>query len=117
MSYERKKLGQIGEDLALEFLLNKKYKLIKRNLRLKVGEIDLLMSEKDTLVVVEVKTKSNNRFGLPQEEVDWHKRHKLTLLSQEVLQKYPEAKIRIDVVAVDESTKRIDHIISAVEGI
>lgn len=117
MTFERKKLGNLGEDLALEFLLKKKYKLIKRNLRLKVGEIDLLMQDKETLVIVEVKTKSNKRYGLPQEEVDWHKQYKLRQLAKALTQKFPDAKIRIDVVGIEESTNSIEHFINAVEGV
>lgn len=115
MSFQRKKLGFAGEDLALEFLQKKGFFLIGRNISLKFGEIDLLMKDKDTLVVVEVKTKSNAKFGLPQEEVDFHKKHKLILLARAVAQKFPEAKIRIDVVAIDESANSLDHVINAVE--
>lgn len=117
MSLERKKLGNFGEDLALEFLLKKKYKLIKRNLRLKVGEIDLLMQDKETLVIVEVKTKTDKRYGLPQEEVDYHKQRKLRQLAGALTQLFPEAKIRIDVVAIEESINLVEHIINAVESV
>lgn len=115
MSFARKKLGQTGEDLALEYLQKKGYFLLGRNIRLKFGEIDLLMKDKNTLVVVEVKTKSNPNFGLPQEEVDNHKKHKLILLARAVAQKFPDSKIRIDVVAVDERLETLDHVINAIE--
>jgi len=115
MTYISKQLGSTGEDLALKYLEKKGFLLIGRNIRLKFGEIDLLMKDKDTLVVVEVKTKSALDFGLPQEEVDFHKKKKLILLARAVSQKFPESKIRIDVVAVDESSKKLDHISNAVE--
>jgi len=115
MSFQGKTLGKSGEDLACQFLLEKGYFLVGRNISLKFGEIDLLMKDKDTLVVVEVKTKSTLDFGLPQEEVDFHKKKKLILLARAVSQKFPESKIRIDVVAVDESSKKLDHISNAVE--
>jgi putative endonuclease len=117
MSFERKKLGASGEDSALEFLIKKHFLLVARNLRLHCGEIDLLMQDGQTLVIVEVKTKSNLTFGLPQEEVDWHKQYKLRQLAAALAQKFPQRDIRIDVVAVDESTNSIDHIVSAVEGV
>ncbi len=51
------KIGQIGENLACQYLLNKKYKIIDRNCRYKWGEIDIVCKAKDgTLVFVEVKT-------------------------------------------------------------
>lgn len=116
MSFQRKKLGASGEDLALKFLRKKGFSLIGQNVRLFCGEIDLLMQDKNTLVIVEVKTKSNLNFGLPQEEVDWHKQRKLRQLAGALAQKFPVRQIRIDVVAVDESNDSVDHIVNAVEG-
>ena len=115
MTFQRKKLGKSGEDAALEYLQKKGYFLIGRNVKLFCGEIDLLMKDKKALVVVEVKTKSNRLFGLPQEEVDFHKKRKLLQLAKALTQKFPDAPIRIDVVAIDESADRVDHIINAVE--
>lgn len=115
MTFERKNLGNKGEDLALKYLQKKGYFLLGRNIKFKFGEIDLFMKDGKTLVVVEVKTKSNPLFGLPQEEVDAHKKHKLILLSRTVAQKFPDTPIRIDVVAVDERLDLIDHIVNAVE--
>lgn len=115
MTFERKSLGSYGEKLALDYLKKKGYKLIGQNIRLFCGEIDLLMQDKKTLVMVEVKTKSDLRFGLPQEMVDFRKQRKLLQLAKALMQKYPEKNIRIDVVAIDESSGIIDHIISAVE--
>ncbi len=116
MTLQRKKLGAAGEDLALKYLQKKHYLLIARNLRLFCGEIDLLMQDKETLVIVEVKTKSNLNYGLPQEEVDFHKQKKLLQLASALMQKMPDKNIRIDVIAVDESQNSLDHIINAVSG-
>jgi len=115
MTFQRKNLGKVGEDLALEYLKNKGYKEIKRNLKLFCGEIDLLMDDGTDLVICEVKTKSSDEFGLPQEEVDYFKRKKLLQLAKALWQLYPSHSIRIDVVAVDSSNKKIDHIVNAVE--
>lgn len=115
MTLQRKKLGSEGEDLALEFLKRKGYKEIRRNLKLYCGEIDLLMADGLILVICEVKTKSSNEFGAPQEEVDYFKKKKLIQLAKALWQLYPNHSIRIDVVAVDVASKTIDHIINAVE--
>jgi putative endonuclease len=115
MSYESKKLGNEGEDLALAFLEKKGYKLIKRNLRLFCGEIDLLMADGETLVICEVKTKSSNEFGVPQEEVDFFKKRKLVQLGKALWQLYPGHSIRIDVVAINTENKSVEHILNAVE--
>lgn len=115
MSLERKELGRKGEEIALKFLEGKGFSLLQKNLRLKIGEIDLLMLDKETLVVVEVKTKTSSRYSLPQERVDRHKQAKLVSLAKAVWKNFPKRKIRIDVVAVDESRNFVDHIINAVE--
>lgn len=115
MTFKRKSLGSYGEQKALNFLKKKGYKLLGQNIRLFCGEIDLLMTDKKTLVVVEVKTKSNLDFGLPQEMVNFRKQKKLLQLAKVLMQKYPDKNIRIDVVSIDESSGIIDHIINAVE--
>ena len=114
MTFDRKALGKKGEDLACEFLEKKGYKLLKKNLRLFCGEIDLLMEDGKDLVICEVKTKSSDEYGVPQEEVDFFKKKKLVQLGKALWQLYPEHSIRIDVLAVDGDNK-IDHIVNAVE--
>ena len=109
-------LGKIGENLALEYLSKKGYRLLARNLRLFCGEIDILMQEKDSLIIVEVKTKTTSHFATPQEQVHYKKQQKLRQLARALESKFPKRPIRIDVVAVDEEAGKIDHIISAVEG-
>ena len=113
MSFARKKLGQSGEDLALEYLQKKHYHLIERNLRLFCGEIDLLMQDGQTLVIVEVKTKSNTNLGLAEEEVDYHKQKKLLTLARALICQFPHQSVRIDVVAINNG--QINHVINAVE--
>jgi len=114
MNYHNKQVGDKGEELAKEFLEKKGYKFLKQKLRLFCGEIDLLMQQKDTLIIVEVKAKSSDEFGTPQEEVDFFKKKKLVQLGKALWQLYPSHAIRIDVVAVDENDK-IEHIENAVE--
>lgn len=113
MSDQRKILGASGEDQALEYLINKGYKLFGRNIRLFCGEIDLLMQDENDLVIVEVKTKSSSVFGLASDMITLKKKRKLLQLAKALWQKYPKHNIRVDVVAIDED--KIDHIISAVE--
>lgn len=114
MTYHNKNLGDQGEELAKEYLEKKGYKFLKQKLKLFCGEIDLLMQKGDILIIVEVKTKSSDEFGAPQEEVDFFKKKKLTQLGKALWQLYPSHSIRIDVVAVDENDK-IEHIENAVE--
>ena len=113
MSYQRKALGDWGEDAAAEYLAKKNYKILGRKVRTRVGEIDLLAQEGMTVVVVEVKAKADASRGAPEEMVDWKKQRKLIRLAKEVNQKFPAFGIRIDVVAIE--GKEIRHHVNAVE--
>jgi putative endonuclease len=61
--------GKSGEELAMGFLKENGYKILARNYKTKLGEIDIVAREKDAYCFVEVKTRRSDRFGLPQEAV------------------------------------------------
>src|SRR5688572_24696728 len=65
----KKNFGNIGEDLACNYLLKLGYKIIGRNFRIRGGEIDIVASDKEILVFVEVKARFNHKFGLPIESI------------------------------------------------
>jgi putative endonuclease len=115
MSFLRKQLGASGEDLAEKFLKKKGFKILGRNIRLKVGEIDILAEEGGDLVMVEVKTKTTRSFGKPYEEVDYFKQKKLHQLARALNQQYPHKNLRIDVVSVQiEKEIKVEHLKGAV---
>lgn len=93
MKDARQELGNIGEDQALQYLKNKGYVLIGRNLRLFCGEIDLLMRDKKDLVIVEVKTKSSKDFGLAADMITYKKKRKLLQLAKALWQKFPKKRL------------------------
>ena len=116
---ENKKTGDIGEEIATEYLKNIGYKIIDRNLKLICGEIDILAKDKKDLVIVEVKTVRGSGFGLAQELVRFKKQKKLRQLGRALEQKYPNSTIRVDVVGVDlsnPSDPQFEHINNAVEA-
>jgi len=116
MSFVRKRLGAIGEQMATEFLENQGYTISGANIRVKVGEIDILAQDGETTVIVEVKLKTNLKFGHPAEMVHYFKQRKLILLARELMLKYPNRQIRIDVLAIDASIRppRVEHFVNAV---
>ena len=63
-------LGNIGENKAVEHLLNKGYVIIEKNYMTIYGEIDIIAKFKDTIVFIEVKSRTSNNFGVPSEAVD-----------------------------------------------
>ncbi|MBK8747925.1 MAG: YraN family protein [Saprospiraceae bacterium] len=73
MTKESKKLGERGEAIAADYLLKKGYSILERNWRWKRAEIDLIAMRENTLVMVEVKTRSYTFFGTPDAFVTDHK--------------------------------------------
>ncbi len=72
-----KHIGDYGENAAQEYLENKGYEILKRNFRLKCGEIDIIAEDNGCIVFVEVKTRKSNLFGEPGEYVDRRKQERV----------------------------------------
>lgn len=95
-------LGDRGERLAARVLKRKGYRILARQCRGRLGELDLVALDGDCLVFVEVKTRSTDRAGRPGEAVDRNKRGRLTraalawLKSRNLL----EHRSRFDIVAI-----------------
>lgn len=103
MTDTRKVLGNTGEDIALEYLINLGYKLKDRNFRIRSGEIDLIMTDKNTLVFIEVRTKTSSFFGSPLETVNSTKRRKIVNVAKFYLHRFygnREIECRFDVVGI-----------------
>lgn len=103
--------GEQAEKLAERFLLAQGLQLKARNFRCKAGEIDLIMQHGDTLVFVEVRYRSNPRFGSAADSVDRRKRTKLIRAAGVFLAPRSElAKMicRFDVIAVGNTTNAIE---------
>ncbi|WP_294348485.1 YraN family protein [Sphingobacterium sp.] len=93
--------GNWGEQMAMEYLIEKGYKIVLRNWRFKNLEVDLIVMDKDTLVFVEVKTRSGTDFGEPYEFVDVKKQRRLIRAAQAyILKTHYIGELRFDVVAI-----------------
>lgn len=93
--------GSDGEVAALQYLLQQRYYLIKRNWRYKHLEVDLIMKDGMQLVFVEVKTRSGSDFGLPYEAVTWQKQRKLSQAATIYIRQHRyEGEIRFDIVSI-----------------
>lgn len=73
-------LGQKGEEFAAEYLLAKGYKIVQRNWRTRYGELDIIAHDGDTVVAVEVKTRSGTGYGAPLEAITYAKARRLKRL-------------------------------------
>jgi len=114
-----KPLGSKGEDLAVRFLQKKGYRIIVRNYKTPVGEIDIIARDGDTIVFIEVKTRTDISFGYPFEAVNKRKRQKLKNLALLYLKRQgKESPVRFDVLSIfcmDNGKKDIEHIKDAFE--
>jgi len=105
---ERKELGRKGEEKALRFLKKRGYRIIERNYVCKMGEMDIIAKEKDTLVFIEVKTRTSTEFGPPQLAVNSAKQRQLSKVALNYLKEkqFEDVKARFDVVAILLEQKR-----------
>ncbi|NQU21862.1 MAG: YraN family protein [Candidatus Nealsonbacteria bacterium] len=101
--WPRRSLGQRGEAVAARYLRRRRYKVLARGRRLRGGELDLVMLDRDgTIVFVEVKTRRSQDAGHPAEAVNAVKQRKLTRLAVMFLKRHGllERAARFDVVAI-----------------
>ena len=73
----KQKIGKIGEEMAKRYLKKKGYKILEHNYYLRGGEIDLIAQKGEILVFVEVKTRTSNQFGAPEESINYFKQKRL----------------------------------------
>lgn len=110
---EHNELGKLGEELAVDFLIENKYKILEKNYRYLKAEVDIIAQKKDVLAVVEVKTRSTDYFGDPQDFVN-PKKIKLLLsaIDHYVVEKDLDVEVRFDIIAIIHQKKetKIEHL-------
>lgn len=111
--HQHNKLGNEGEDLVVEYLAGKGYKIKHRNWHFGHKEIDIVAMDKEMLVIVEVKTRTSNYWEDPKEAVKRKKQKRLIEAADAYVQNYNiNAEVRFDIVSVilQGSNKTIEHI-------
>ena len=94
-------LGKEGEALAAKWLEEKGYTLLHKNWRHAHSEVDIIASKEQVLHFIEVKTRRNQKFGLPEESVDEKKIRTLFIASEAYQHQYPEWKrVQYNVLSV-----------------
>jgi putative endonuclease len=122
VSTARQLRGQEAEALACDFLIGQGLELLERNYRRRLGELDLVLRDRDTLVIVEVRTRTRSDYGGAAASVDGWKRRRLVRAAQQLLQQRRElARLaaRFDVVVVHGTgteTPRVEWIRHAFEA-
>ena len=99
-----RRFGDHGEDLAAAYLEKNGYRIMARQVRVgRMGELDLICRQGATIVFVEVKTRSSDAFGTPEDAMGQWKRNRFRRSIESWLLSHhlSEAAFRADVVAVD----------------
>lgn len=106
MSKEGISLGGKGEDLAVNLLKNNGYKILYRNYKTKLGEIDIIAKDKGVICFVEVKTRRSDRFGSGSEAVFKAKQRQIAKAALSFLKEkgFLDKRARFDVVSLDLSS-------------
>jgi putative endonuclease len=99
-----REIGSYGERVALDFLRQQGYRVLEKNYRCCLGEIDFITEDKNTLVFIEIKFRQNKTYGLPQEAVTYHKQKQIIRVALHYLKKknivHSRPLIRFDVVSI-----------------
>lgn len=93
--------GQIGEQIAKQFLTNQGYQVLETNWRFKHCEVDLICKKDNELIFVEVKTRTGKQFGEPEESVTKKKQLLLAKAADEyIYQNQFDGEIRFDIISI-----------------
>ena len=93
--------GINGEQIAENFLLKKGYFILHRNWRHEKKEVDLIVTNKDILIFVEVKTRSSTGFGLPEDFVTYQKQQHMANAADAYIEiMNHEGEVRFDIISV-----------------
>lgn len=113
-----KKLGNIGEQIASNYLIALGYTIIKRNYRIKIGEIDIIAQKDDTIVFVEVKTRYSLKYGYGLESITASKRKTIRKIAEFYYSRLynKNLKARIDVVDIVMGTSTVPDKIRHIEN-
>lgn len=106
MQTQDQQFGADSESMAVTFLKENGYKIIERNYRTKIGEIDIIAKDKDTIVFIEVKARKSKAYN-PKEAVTSSKKRKISMVALYYLKSTRQInkRARFDVVAIDSAKK------------
>jgi len=107
-------IGKLSESIAREYLEDKGYNIIKQNYKTKYSEIDLIAEKDKELVFIEVRSKTGENFGTPEDTLNKRKLRKVRMNAMAyVNRKNWKGPYRIDAICIvlnqDNSVKRLDH--------
>jgi putative endonuclease len=110
-------IGKWGEDTAVEYLTQRRYEIVARNARTPYGEIDIIAKQGDVTIFVEVKARTSNKMGLPEESITPRKREHMLAAADHYAAEHAIDHWQIDVLAIEGKpplNPKITHFESAI---
>ena len=114
-----KDIGNLSETLAIDYLKQKKYKILDINFKNRFGEIDIISKKDDLIIIIEVKGRFSSNYGFPSESVNISKQKKIIAVTNSYLHinNLYKRNIRFDVIEIFlnhmTNSYEINHIIDA----
>ena len=100
MSHNQR-IGKWGEETAAEYLTQRGYEIVARNIRTPYGEIDVIAKQNDIIIFVEVKTRTSNKMGLPEESITPRKREHMFAAADHYAAEHDIDHWQIDVISIE----------------
>ena len=95
------RIGKWGEDVASEHLTQRGYEIIGRNVRTPYGEIDVIAKQDNITIFVEVKTRTSNKMGLPEESITPRKQEHMIACAEHYAAENEIDHWQIDVISIE----------------
>lgn len=114
----KKTEGQRGEEIACKALKKKGYRILDKNFSCRHGELDIVAEDNDVVCFIEVKARSSEDYGLPEEAVTHWKKRKLlnTAFVYIEKKKIKDRDMRFDIISVDLKTRKATILKDAFEA-
>lgn len=119
MADERQLRGLAAEERAAQYLSAAGLAVLQRNYRCRMGELDLVARQHNTLVIAEVRLRSNTRYGGAAASITWSKRRRIVRATRHLLARYPSLQkcaVRFDAVLIDGNGESIEWIKGAFDA-
>lgn len=111
------RIGKWGEEIAASYLTQRGYDVVARNVRTPYGEIDIVAKQSETIIFVEVKTRTSDKMGLPEESITARKRQHMLSAAEHYAAENEIDHWQIDVIAIEGkpgSTPKITYFENAI---
>ncbi|MGD2058456.1 MAG: YraN family protein [Anaerolineales bacterium] len=102
-------IGAWGEEQAVRYLVQNGYRVLARNYRIWEGELDIIAQKGETIIFVEVKTRTSNKFGTPEDSLHIRKQRRLLRAGIQFLEEHAlqDEYFQFDLIAIECSPNRI----------